>query len=598
MARDTTEDIIRRRTEYEYLRTQLRNERQSFVSHWRLISEFIRPRRARFFSNDNNKGDRRHTQIIDSTGLFASRSLTAGMMAGLTSPGRRWFMLEPEDPIDIKKQDVKIWNEDVTDLMGSVFSRSNLYKVLPPVYDDVGTFATGCMMAEEDFDKVVKFRSFPVGSYMIGTNSWGEVNVFMREYQMTVRQVVDTFGRPDGGRDIDWSNLSMSVKSLYEANNTESWIDIVHCIKPNDMYDPSKLESKYKKFSSVYYEQGVSRGTSGNSSIPSSDNVREKFLRESGYDIFPVMAPRWSVSGEDIYGTSCPGMIALGDVKQLQRGEKRSLQALDKQVSPPMTAPASLRNSKASILPGDITFLDRESQNEGFKPAYQVVFDYQGLEHKQEQVRQRINKAYFVDLFFSITDAKKMQKTAREVDALEGEKLLGIGPVVHQFAQDLFDPLIDITYHFLDKQGRLPEPPEEIQGKNLKVKYVSVLANAQKLVAIESLDRLANFITGMSEVKPDILDKIDEYELADEYADVTSAPPKVIRNNEDAQIRREQRQQQIAQAQQAETMKAEAAAAKDLSQANLSEDNALTNLVGASNQEAAAANVEPPAEEL
>ena len=586
MASDYRDSIRDRRTRYEYLRTQLRNERSSFESHWRSLSEFIRPRRTRFFTSDVNRGDRRNGRIIDSTGLFASRALTAGLMAGLTSPSRQWFMLEPEEAGDIQKQDIKEWNHEVTRLMGSAFSRSNLYKVLPQVYDDVGTFGTGCMMIEEDMDTVIRCKSFPVGSYMISTDSYGRVNVFMREFQLTVRQVVDTFGRKEGSSDIDWSNLSSTVKSLYDADNTEGWISIVHCIKPNDMYNPNKMESKYKKYISVYYEQGASRGTDGNSNISSSENdIREKFLRESGYDIFPILAPRWSVTGEDIYGTSCPGMIALGDIKQLQQGERRSMQALDKQVSPPMNASTELKNSKATILPGDITYVDQINGRSGFEPSYQVQFDQRGLEMKQEQVRERIRKAYFEDLFFSISSAKQIQRTAREVDARAGERLLGLGPVLEQMNQDLFDPKIDITFSFMERQGLLPEPPEELQGKALKVRYISSLANAQKLVGIESMDRFATFVGGVAQLSPNALDKVDVDELVDEYGEVTSTPPKVIRSNEDAYAIRQQREQQQAQMQAAENMRQEAAAAKDLSQANTTEDNALTDILGAGIQE-------------
>ena len=586
MASHFDKSIRQRRTEYEYLRTQLRNERSSFESHWRTLGEFIRPRRTRFFVNDVNKGDRRNGRIIDSTGTYASRALTAGLMAGLTSPARQWFQLEPEEPGDTQKQEIKEWNHEVSKLMSSIFSRSNLYKVLPPIYDDLGVFATGCMMVEEDMDTVIRCRSFPIGSYMISTDSYGRVNVFMREFQLTVRQVVDTFGKKEGSSDIDWSNISTSIKSLYEANNTESWVDVVQCIRPNEMYDPNKMESKYKKFSSVYYEQGVSRGTAGNSTVASSDNdFRDKFLRESGYDIFPILAPRWSVTGEDIYGTNCPGMIALGDVKQLQQGERRSLQAMDKQVSPPMNASVQMKNSKATILPGDINYVDHINGRSGFEPSYQVQFDYRGLEGKQEQVRERIRRAFFEDLFFNVTSAKQIQRTAREIDARTGERLLGLGPLVEQANQDLFDPLIDITFAFMERQGLIPDPPEELQGKALKVRYISSLANAQKLVGIEGLDRFGAFVGGVAQFSQDAIDKVDVDELVDEYGEVTSTPPKVIRSNEDAMAIRQQRIQQQAQAQAAETMRQEAAAARDLSQADTTGENALTDMLGAGTQE-------------
>jgi hypothetical protein len=103
------------------------------------------------------------------------------------------------------------------------------------------------------------------------------------------------------------------------------------------------MTSKYKKFYSCYYEKA---------------NGDDRFLRESGYDEFPVLTCRWSVTGQDVYGTDCPGMTALGDVLQLQFGEKKSMQALDKLVNPPLAAPASLFNKVINQLPGGVTYDD------------------------------------------------------------------------------------------------------------------------------------------------------------------------------------------------------------------------------------------------
>ena len=50
----------------EMVRTQLENERSSFIPHYRDLVDFIRPRRGRFFAGDVNKGDRRGQNIMNS----------------------------------------------------------------------------------------------------------------------------------------------------------------------------------------------------------------------------------------------------------------------------------------------------------------------------------------------------------------------------------------------------------------------------------------------------------------------------------------------------------------------------------------------------
>ena len=145
--------------------------------------------------------------------------------------------------------------------MSQVFLRSNLYNVLPIVYGDMGNFGTGAMLVEEDFENVLRFYSLPIGSYMIACDETGRVRVFMREFQMTVRQIVKKFGNVDDYGKPDWSNISTHVKDQWLRGEYETWVNVAHVIQPNDEYDETKLESKYKKFRSCHYERGVSSNT-------------------------------------------------------------------------------------------------------------------------------------------------------------------------------------------------------------------------------------------------------------------------------------------------------------------------------------------------
>jgi len=176
--------------------------------------------------------------------------------------------------------------------MNTSFLRSNLYNVLPNSYGDIGQFGTAAMSMEEDFNGDVFFcQSFPIGSYMIAKNEYGKVDTFCREFKMTVRQIVQKFGIDEVKKEINWSKISNYVKNLWDINQTEQWIEVVHFIYPNPDYNPKKLESKFKKYYSCYYERGISGGTQ-QGYLTSGDD--EKMLSEKGYDYFPVLVPRRS----------------------------------------------------------------------------------------------------------------------------------------------------------------------------------------------------------------------------------------------------------------------------------------------------------------
>jgi hypothetical protein len=98
----------------------------------------------------------------------------------------------------------------------------------------------------------------------------------------------------------------------------------------------------------------------------------------------------------------------------------------------------------------------------------------------------------------------------------------------------------------------LPPPPEELQGSELKIEYISMLAQAQKAVSTGSIERLFSFVGNLAAANPAVLDKIDMDEGVDIYADLLGAPPSVVVPDEEVQRNRDARAAQAAQAARAE----------------------------------------------
>lgn len=567
---------LSKRKQLELLRSQLDNERSTFIAHWRDLGDFILPRRPRFYTADVNKGDRRNNKIIDSTATLAVRTLRSGMMSGITSPARPWFRLTTPDPGLSEFGPVKSWLFDVQNRITTSFLKSNLYNILPIAYGDLGTFGTSPISVVDDFSgNIMHFDSFPVGSYMIAKDNFGVVNTFVREFRMTVAQIVSMFVEIEPGtRKADWSNVSTYVKNLFDLGQTQEWIEVVHIVKPNDYYDPKKVESKYKKFYSCYYEKGISGGTNQNYL-----QNEEKFLSEKGFDYFPILCPRWEVTGEDVYGTSCPGMDALGDIKQLQLGEKRTFEAIEKMIRPPMQGPSTLKNQSVSQLPGDLTYIDMPAGGQGLRPVHEVNFRIQEMEMKQGQIRDRVRRAFYEDLFLMLANSDRRVITAREIEERHEEKLLALGPVLEQLNQDLLDPLIEIAFQMHLDRGLLPPAPEELQGVDLKVEYVSIMAQAQKLVGLTGIERFTGYVGQLAQFDPTVMDKFNIDQAVDVYADITSVPPTIVRSDEEVQAMKEQRAQAQAQAQQLQNAQAAAQGAKTLSETAVGDSNALEMMI-------------------
>ncbi len=566
-------------TKRDFYETQfltLKTERSSFDASWRDLAQWISPRRTRFTSSDRNRGDRRRQSIINSTAGFAHRTLQSGLHAGLTSPARPWFKLGTPDPDLQDFGPVKQWLHVVTQRMQTVFSQSNLYNSLPIVYGDLGTFGTGAMSIIEDSRDLFRATAFPIGSYVLAQDERGRVNTFIREYQLTVRQIIEKFGGPDGqpaivGQPIDWSNISFNVKSLWEQGTYETGIDILWVVAPNREADPSRIGSKYMPFTSCYFERGSERGDKG------------KILRESGFRSFPIMAPRWDITGEDSYGTEYPGDIALGDVKQLQSMERKKGQAISKMVDPPLVGPTALRTQKTSLLPGDITYVDQREGMGGLRAIHEMGLNVEHLVLDLNNVQYRIQRAYYEDLFLMLVQSDPQRGTqpvtAREIEERHEEKLLALGPVLERTNDELLDPLIDRAFEMGQEEQLWPEPPEELDGVSLKVEYVSIMAQAQKLVGVVGQDRFLQTMLPLMEPFPEVRRKVKIFQIVDNYAEMLGIDPRAIVDTEEADAAVEADAKQAALAQGAVTMKDAAAGAKQLAEIPIGQGDTVLDRV-------------------
>ena len=541
-------------------KSALWNERSSWITHWREISDYQQPRAGRFVATDRNRGDKRTNHILDNTAVFGARTLAAGLMSGVTSPARPWFRLEIKDKDLMESGPVKAWLHDTATLLRSIFATSNTYRSLHTLYEELGLFGTGASIVLPDFDNVLHHYPLTVGEYALATNSKGEVDTLVREFQMTVAQVVEQFGK---------ENCSLAVRNLWDRANYDAWIDVVHIVEPRKERDYSKRDGKNMRFASCYLEPGKDQS--------------DKFLSESGFDRFPVLAPRWVVTGNDVYGTS-PGMECLGDVKQLQHQQLRKGQAIDYQVNPPLQVPSNYKEAHKSRLPGGVFFVDSMGQNQGVRSAFDVNLNLQHLMIDIQDVRERIRSAYYADLFLMLANDTRSGITATEVAERHEEKLLMLGPVLERLHNELLSPLINTAFDFAARAGILPEAPPELEGMDLNVEFISVLAQAQRAVATQGMDRLLGTVGQMAAVKPEVLDKLNFDQIVDEYGNAYGVSPKIIVPDNEVAALRQQRAAAMQAQQSAATAPQAVESAKTASEIDTGNlQDVLTSLQGYSN---------------
>lgn len=570
MPKYSAQTAVEKREQYERVRATLWLEKSTFDQQWKECADFIKPRRLRQFVQDRNKGDRRNRNIINSTGTFALRTYANGMLSGMSPASDYWFELSTPDPKLAQFAPVKRWLYEVTEIMHSVFAMTNLYSELPTVYGDHGLFGTAAVGCFQDDEEPFRLYPYPIGTYALGVSKRGVVDTFIREYMMSVRNLIDEFGEFDEHGQPDWSRFSPTIKSLYDKGNYEEQVEVCWIIAPNPEHNPQRFESKYKRWISCHFEKGR-QGADKDTGL----------LREAGFDQFPIFAPRFEVAAEDVYGTDSCGITAIGDIRGLQTMEKRKAQAVEKMVNPPVQAPTHLKSIGVNLLPGGTNYVDALQQQQGIRTVHDINFQVDHMQLDIERVQLLIRRAFYEDLFLMIAQSDRREITAREIEERHEEKLMALGSVLERANRELHKPLIDRTFYMLQDQGLLPEPPQELEGQSLKIQYVSILAKAQRLVRAVPLERYLGTILPASEMIPQFRHKTKFFKFNDDYADALGIDPELIATDEEAEQSWQAEQQAAAEQARAEQMKTMADAGKSLAGVPMEEDTAATRMLEA-----------------
>ena len=144
--------------------------------------------------------------------------------------------------------------------------------------------------------------------------------------------------------------------------------------------------------------------------------------------------------------------------------------------------------------------------------------------------------------------------TATEVLQRNEEKMRILAPVLGRLQSELLQPLIERSFSLLLTAGLLPQAPEELQGQDIEIEYVSPMAKAQKLTDLQSMLRGFEVMMQVAEIAP-VMDYLDTDKLVQYLVDVTGIPARVIRSQDEvAEIREQQAQAAELQAQQQDAM--------------------------------------------
>lgn len=543
----------------EHLRRRLKaldDEYNEEKAYHKEIRDYLYPDGGYFYDEGDHpsKKVKRHAKIIDDTGTRANTVLGSGMQSGLTSPARPWLklgMLDPDRDRDFKNRG---WLNFATKAMLNLLQQTNFYSTIHSLYEEVGAFNTGVLLGERDPDEILNFDVKTAGEYRIASNQrFKRIDTLFMRDMMTAQGMIKEFGA---------NYVSQAVKNAAEPgtrSNPFQLFQVVHAIEPREDLDPTKIDNLNMPWRSCWWEE---KG--------SEDDV---LLRHSGYRTRNFFVSRWKQAGRSYYGTG-PGKQALGNIKMLQEMQKSKIIGLHKEIAPPMKAPIALKG-RVNLMPDSVTWYTQKDP-EGIGPLYQVQLNMQNMELGIAQVQNMIERTFMNDLFLLITERPQM--TATEVAERHEEKLLLLGPTIERQIHDLLDPLVDFVFYVMVIEDMLPPPPPDLQGQPLKVEYISLLAQAQKLVTGKAIESTLGMMGVVAQLDPQARHVINYDETMREYAYITGFPPEALNDDDMVQQLRAGELAQQQRAAQLEQAGAEAQIAQQLGNTPTRDGTALDSL--------------------
>jgi hypothetical protein len=492
----------------------LKSKRGMTESVWQGIGDYIIPRK-----NDiqtyTSPGSPKYVDLYDSTGVTSNELLAGALHGMLTNPAGYFFNLTTGDPAIDGIDEVRFWLHNVVRKIHDRLNNSNFQTEIQELYLDLCAFGTSAMSIEEDDDTVVRFATRPLKEIFIDENSKGQIDCVYRFYCMNSRGLVDDFGL---------ENLPEEIQKEYNSGKEKDY-EMLHAIYPSKIVRNKQTTFKYL---SHYVLVG-----------------KKLDLDVQGFREFPFVVPRWSKAAGEQYGRG-PGEKALPEVKTLNKMTETTLKGAQKVVDPPLQAPDDGFVLPLITRPAGLNYYRAGSQDR-IEPIFngaQIDFGYQAIELKKGQVRE----AFYID---QLKLREGPQMTATEVMERTEQALRFLGPMLGRQQSELLQPMVERIYAIMDRRGEIPEAPAELQDQEIKVRYSSVMAMAQRASELQNVNRFFSNLAPLMGLNPNVADNINTDNATHGIARILNFPQDFLNTKDEVTSIRDQRakaQQEAAQA--------------------------------------------------
>ena len=435
-----------------------KSHRQLFENLFDECYEFALPQREGF--TKLSPGQRRDDRIFDETAVVGVQEFASRLQNGICPNFARWADFVAGSEVEGIDED-RINNEldEVTEYVFEIIQNSNFGQEAHESFLDLAV-GTGCLLVEEgDAINPVRFNAVPLPQIVLENGPDDRIDHVYRERELRMRDLPIAY--PKAVLSVD-----MASKVMNQPDRKCKIIEIV-C----RLYDKPNVERH--AFYVVTKEDG--------------ELLYEEEFEGAGSN--PFVCFRWSKAAGEVYGRG-PLVNSLSAIKTTNLTIELVLENAQMAISGiyQMDDDGVINTDTINLIPG--TIIPKSPTSSGLQPIRAAgSFDVANL--ILSDMRNNIKRALYNDM---LGDPNRTPATATEVAERMADLSRRIGSAFGRLQAEFIQPVLQRVVYILKKQGRIEVPT--LNGREVKVRSVSPLAQAQANQDIASIDRFLEMVGG------------------------------------------------------------------------------------------------------
>ena len=518
---------------------QLKDKRRPWETWWERVAFLTDPRFYGKISGSYAAPGQIYTgrKKYDNT-LAVGMMRWASAIEGLTTPRNEvWQNLRFTEGAE--GYDSRVWADRTRDKLfarryeaGSGFCRAN-YAALYLM----GVYGTSVMGVFKRPGGKIRYKAYGPKDWFIDVNAQGEVDTFMRQFEVDDRGLTEIFGE--------------RAKEALSHDDLKTKHRVITAVIPNDYYIPGAPFKKNFRYTVMSWIED-----------------KEYVLQEDYLHVCPLICQRYEPMPNlnDPYAMSL-AMLASSDQSTLNEMVRMCLRAADNQTSPVILGyqdNVDVKRLRPNMyVPGGVSVEGR--------PLVQPLalggnqpFSLEWI----RQYKQNISDFLGLDLFMMLA-SKNKQMTAEEVRHLAQEQAVMLGPLSASRESQFLEPETNINLQYGFEDGVFDPLPQSVtqaaaEGHgNVVVEYDNPINRAQKMAQVNGTMQLISTAGMLDPIDPHVKKRVNADKILQNTRDILGVDTDVlfsdeqVRQMDEAEAQAAQQQAQAAQMLQAAQLAAQ-----------------------------------------